>query len=96
MEKKLNSWETREARRLNKARHLLQPAVEGSDGLWADVGCGDGIFTYLLGQLLQFQRQIYAVDKDPRALQTLERNLEAWGLDCPIHLHRADFIVSYQ
>ena len=36
-----------------KARLLLAPALaDGEGGVWADLGCGDGIFAFLLCQML--------------------------------------------
>lgn len=70
-------WTRREARRLDKARRLLRPAIpEDSGGVWADLGCGEGIFTYHLAALLQPGSKIHAVDKDRRRLQSLERIFE--------------------
>jgi len=37
-----------EDRRARKARTLLTPVVPSRAGTWADLGCGDGVFTLLL------------------------------------------------
>jgi SAM-dependent methyltransferase len=87
----LSHWTEREARRLSKAQILLKPAVEGLAGIWADLGCGDGIFTYLLAILLQPGSQIYAVDKNRRSLQALECNLLGLKLPVAIQPMLADF-----
>jgi ubiquinone/menaquinone biosynthesis C-methylase UbiE len=68
------TWAEREARRIGKARTMLQPGLEGAGGTWADLGCGDGIFTAALYGLLQPGSQIYAVDNNRRALEALSRN----------------------
>lgn len=87
----LTRWLERADRRIRKARLLLQPAVAGSSGIWADLGCGDGVFTYLLSTLLAAGSQVYAVDKDRRALQTLTDNLDVFAADVTIHARQADF-----
>jgi trans-aconitate methyltransferase len=46
------NWLIREARRLNKARALLQGILPLDAGTWVDLGCGDGIFTVVLAETL--------------------------------------------
>jgi len=70
----MTTWAEREARRITKACILLRPGVEGQAGTWADLGCGDGIFTAALVTLLEPGSTVYAVDKNPRALDALVRN----------------------
>lgn len=38
---------------------------------WADLGCGSGLFTYALAQLLHAGSVVHAVDKDTVRLQSL-------------------------
>lgn len=38
---------------------------------WADLGCGSGLFTYALANLLQKGSDIHAVDKSPITLEKL-------------------------
>ena len=85
------NWLNREARRINKARLLLAPAVEETGGTWADLGCGEGIFTYLLCTLLQPGSQIYAVDKKASALQALHHHLAESSVEMPVYTIHADF-----
>jgi SAM-dependent methyltransferase len=40
---------------------------------WADVGSGDGTFTRALIQLLGREARVYAIDRDARALASLQR-----------------------
>lgn len=87
----MTTWIEREARRLDKARLLLRPGVEGGAGTWADLGCGEGIFTYLLCQWLQPDSHIYAVDKNRRSLQALARHLAASCPDGIVWPVQADF-----
>ena len=85
------AWAEREARRIQKAVTLLRPGVPGPGGIWADVGCGDGIFTSALSTLIQPGGEIYAVDRDPSALEALTRNLAESYPDAALHPMRADF-----
>ncbi|MBS0031031.1 class I SAM-dependent methyltransferase [Chitinophaga sp. 22321] len=39
--------------------------------VWADLGCGDGLFTYALANLLETNSTIYAWDKSPVTLSRL-------------------------
>lgn len=61
------------------------------DGTWADLGCGDGIFTAALYTLLRPGSEIYAVDKRQGALETLIRNFAASYPGASPHPVRADF-----
>ena len=87
----MKSWAEREARRISKARTLLSPAIDGAGGMWADAGCGDGIFTYLLCTLLTLDSQIYAIDKNRGALQAVHRNLSQNCTRISVHTLQADF-----
>ena len=53
------------------AVRLLEGAVHGTGGTWADLGCGDGTFTLALAELLGPAARIYAVDHNPGALSRL-------------------------
>ena len=87
----MSLWAEREARRIEKARGLIQPGLPGPGGVWADLGCGDGIFTSALRTLVQPDGEIYAVDKDQRALRALARNFAESYSHAPLHLVYADF-----
>ena len=54
---------------------LIRPGVTATHGAWADLGCGAGAFTAALASLLQSGSVIHAVDRDRRALATLEQEL---------------------
>jgi ubiquinone/menaquinone biosynthesis C-methylase UbiE len=87
----MTTWAEREARRIKKACSLIRPGVEGQDGSWADLGCGDGIFTAALYTLLDARSTIYAVDKKQGALDALVRNFtESYPKATPRPI-RADF-----
>ena len=58
---------------VSDAAHLIEDAVRGTGGTWADLGCGDGTFTLALHRLLGPTSRVYAVDRDPQALEALRR-----------------------
>jgi ubiquinone/menaquinone biosynthesis C-methylase UbiE len=87
----MNNWLEREARRLNKARRLLEPGLAGCGGVWADLGCGDGVFTYWLHMLLAPGSTIYAVDKDRQALRQMRQHLAESVPEAAVQPVLADF-----
>jgi SAM-dependent methyltransferase len=87
----LTTWAEREARRIDKARTLLRPGVEGQAGAWADLGCGDGIFTAALYTLLEPGSEVYALDKKRRSLEAMARNFAESYPEAEPHIVQADF-----
>ena len=85
------TWAGREVRRIHKAITLLQPGISGPGGVWADIGCGDGIFTSALYTLIQPQGEIYAVDRDRFALDALAHNFAESYPGAKLHTRHADF-----
>jgi predicted RNA methylase len=85
------AWAERKARRISKATGLLQPAVPVQDGVWADMGCGDGIFTSALYTLIRPAGVIYAVDRDPKVLEALARHFAESYPEAALHPICADF-----
>lgn len=77
--------------RIEKARTLLEPGIPGPGGVWADLGCGDGIFTTALYALVRPGGEIYAVDKSRRALDRLQRHLTSEHPGATVHPLQADF-----
>lgn len=76
-------------RRANKARLLLRPAIAAAmSGRWADVGCGDGIFTRLLLEWLAPTSKVVAVDRDAGALERLMREVDS------SHINRVQTVVA--
>ena len=72
--------------------NLLRPASLTSSGTWADFGSGSGAFTLALRELVGPHANIYAVDKDQRALKELEQaHRERFTTSQTIHTIRADF-----
>ena len=78
--------------RIEKAVTLLRPGIPVPGGVWADVGCGDGIFTAALYRLVRPGGEIYAVDKNQRSLDGLARYFLENFSDAVLHPIRADFI----
>lgn len=52
---------------------LLRKGVAGRGGVWADFGAGTGAFTLALAELLGEGAEIWAVDKNERALREQDR-----------------------
>jgi trans-aconitate methyltransferase len=91
----MSAWFQQNTRRIEKARLLLEPAVKDMTGCWADIGCGDGVFTYLLFDLLQSGSAVYAVDQDQAALQRMQQNLAGCVPADKLHPIRADFTRTF-
>lgn len=71
---------------------LLRPANLSTGGTWADFGAGAGAFTLALRELIGPHADIYAVDKDQRALRDLEKaHRERFTTSQNVHTVRADF-----
>ncbi|MGB5051057.1 MAG: methyltransferase domain-containing protein [Caldilineaceae bacterium] len=82
----------RRERWIAKARHLLTPALSGNEGgVWADLGCGDGIFTFLLCELLAPGSRVYALDRDRLALGRVAQRAGALGEPAPLTTVHGDF-----
>lgn len=59
----------------SEAVDLITGAVPRRAGTWADLGAGDGVFTRALAEVLGAGSRVYAVERDRRALVTLERRV---------------------
>jgi ubiquinone/menaquinone biosynthesis C-methylase UbiE len=72
--------------------NLFRPAELTPGGTWADFGAGAGAFTLALRELIGPHASIYAVDKDQRSLQQLEKaHREKFTTSQNVHSIRADF-----
>jgi SAM-dependent methyltransferase len=85
------TWVEREARRIDKARALIRAGIPGPGGLWADLGCGDGIFTAALHTFTRPGATIYAVDRDARSLAALQRHFAESFSDADLRPLPGDF-----
>ena len=76
---------------MNRAEmvELIRGGVASTGGAWADLGAGTGNFTWALRELLGAQGQIYAVDRDAKAIQH-QRELLAASLGANIIPVQAD------
>jgi ubiquinone/menaquinone biosynthesis C-methylase UbiE len=75
--------------------NLLRPANLKPGGSWADLGAGSGAFTLALRELIGPSADIYAVDKDRRDLNELERShLAHFKTTANLHLVHADISRS--
>jgi ubiquinone/menaquinone biosynthesis C-methylase UbiE len=84
-------WLTRDKRKFRKAQQLLSPCIFERGGVWADIGCGEGIFTAVLYEQIGPEGKIYAVDKNRKALSKLEYNFREIYPKASIYLLHADF-----
>jgi len=68
---------------------LLRGGVSERGGRWADLGAGEGAFTYALAELLGPDARITAVDRDARAVRGLKGDFDVLVADFtkpfPIH-----------
>lgn len=90
------NMELSEATTLIQNDHLVHPGATE----WADLGCGSGLFTYALAQMLDAGSVVYAVDKDPVRLQSLHnpgdvdiRPLQLDFITTPLPWHNLDGIL---
>lgn len=73
------------------AAALIRSAVPPGSGTWADLGAGSGTFTLALATLLGPQGRVYAVDKDPSALDELSAALDNAALGAHVTPLQHDF-----
>ena len=82
---------------MNHADHiaLIKEGVGERGSRWADLGAGEGAFTLALADVLGPQAHIVAVDKDARALRTLDGRFETRVADFtkPLDLHDLDGVM---
>ena len=70
---------------------LLRRGIDGPGGTWADLGAGSGAFTLALADLTGPAGEIYAVDRDPVALEANARAMQAKFPATRVHHLVADF-----
>lgn len=75
---------------IQEAQELIKGFGENSSSqpqIWADLGCGSGIFTKALAGLLPTDSTIFAIDKQPQ-------NLPAQFAQTAIHFQSGDFLTD--
>ena len=70
---------------------LLQGGVKAKGGRWADLGAGDGAFTFALADLLGPGAHITAVDRDAVSLRRLTSAIRIDPSPAPIETVVSDF-----
>ena len=70
---------------------LISGAVTKPGGVWADLGAGSGTFTRALATLVGPTGTVYAVDRNPGALQELDRNPAATARRAMVRTIVGDF-----
>ena len=90
------NWSRKESKRIGKARQLLKPGIQEASGLWADFGCGDGIFTAALAELIGPAATILAIDKDPGAIHDLKSHFADSYPSIQLNTLQADFSRSIE
>lgn len=58
-----------------EAKSLLATCSFNEQETWADLGCGDGIFTYALAELLPRGSSIYAIDQQKQHLSQIHNQI---------------------
>lgn len=82
-----SAWQNGAVRQADAVRLLASPEIERHEPrTWADLGCGDGVFTRALASLLAPHSTIHAIDRDTAALRALPADehgvvIRAWTGD---------------
>jgi SAM-dependent methyltransferase len=84
-------WYQRDRRRFSKPLGLLPACRPPASGTWADLGCGDGIFSAVLADLLGPFGRVVGLDRDRHALSRFDRNMAAAGMGGETTAVLADF-----
>jgi SAM-dependent methyltransferase len=75
----------------NDLVELIREGVTGRGGRWADLGAGEGNFTFALAELLGPGSHITAVDKDRRALRDIPNEMGKRFPGVALEVQAADF-----
>jgi ubiquinone/menaquinone biosynthesis C-methylase UbiE len=73
---------------------LIAPGIVTQGGVWADFGAGTGAFTLALRDVAGPDVEIYAIDRDRYALQSLRTAFARHFPDTRLHICHADFTGS--
>ena len=80
-----------DAHRLEKPRALLPHCIPDAAGLWADLGCGDGVFTTVIQEIIAPGGRLVGVDVDARSLQRLSERFKQDHPGVSVETRLADF-----
>ena len=74
---------------------MIEGGVAARGGTWAELGAGEGNFTRALAEVLGPGAHVIAVDKDARALRSVDARFEKRVADFtkPLDLHDLDGVV---
>ena len=70
---------------------LIRGGVPGPGGVWADLGAGIGNFSWALAELIGPQGEIYAIDRDAKAIRKLHQRIAQAAPGAVIIPQQADF-----
>jgi ubiquinone/menaquinone biosynthesis C-methylase UbiE len=68
---------------ISAAIHLIKKGILQSDTpqCWADLGAGNGLFTQALASILPERSSILAIDKNEKAIESIEWNYKSVSLE---------------
>jgi SAM-dependent methyltransferase len=72
------------------------PVSNNSKQIWADLGCGDGLFTRALASLLPKGSSIQAIDIDEKAMRKIPNEFEGLGIEKSVMDFASDAIAFHQ
>ena len=74
---------------------LIRDGIAEQGGNWADLGAGEGAFTFALSDVLGPTAHIVAIDKDARAMRGLDGRIDVRVADFtrPLDVHNLDGVL---
>jgi ubiquinone/menaquinone biosynthesis C-methylase UbiE len=70
---------------------LISLGIDEKIGIWADLGSGEGAFTFALADLTDQKAEIYSIDKSNHSLKQQQREFESKFPFTKINFIKADF-----
>lgn len=86
---------------LTEAINMINPAFQDSGNIekWADLGCGSGLYTSAMAEILSDGSEIYSIDKDNQTLPIVNPGIKTefiqhdFSKDLPKHIENLDGIL---